>query len=351
MVLVTVIAGGRFLSFMGDAAQGRILAEVVLTILLYKLPNLIMLILPLGYFLGIIVSHGRLYVEHEMSVLRACGVGPIDLLRFTVKPMVVTFIITAILSIWLCPLVAKRTEVLLDEQYNRSEFETLTPGRFHSTKDMHRATYAKKLSDQKTNMEDLFIAEEQQDNVAVIVAEKGVRKVDAQTGAQYLELDNGRRYDGYPGQNDYRVIEFEHYRMQMAPPEKSKTLSNIQNLKITELVILLKSQSKSLFAKAELQWRLSLPFIIPILTFIAIPLAKVNPRQGRFLKLFPAIFLYLFYLTLLINGKNAIEKEKWPLFSMWLIHTFFLIGGFFLYFLPQKNSLLSWIKKSLRSRK
>jgi len=340
-VLLSIIAGGRFLGVMGDAAQGRILAEVVFSILLYKLPGFIMLILPLGYFLGLVISFGRLYVDHEMAVLHACGVGPFQLLKWMSLPMWVTFSVVTILSTWLCPLVAKKTQVLLEAQYNRSEFETLSPSRFHATKDMRRVTYTRKLSDDKRQMQELFIVEESADLIAVIVAESGVRRVDAHSGIQYLELTKGRRYEGYPGRNDYRVIHFSHYRMQM---ETARELAISESHQSLDLKVLWEERHKSMAFQAEWHWRVGLPVMILVLTFIAIPLSKVSPRQGRFLKLFPAIFIYLLYLTLLINGKSSIEKETWPLYSIWWIHGFFFLAGGFLYLIPYYPLLIDKLK-------
>ena len=64
--------------------------------------------------------------------------------------------------------------------------------------------------------------------------------------------------------------------------------------------------------KTELQWRLSLPLLVFIVTLMAVPLSRVNPRQGRFLKLLPAILFYMAYLTILIAARGALEKGKIP---------------------------------------
>jgi hypothetical protein len=55
-----------------------------------------------------------------------------------------------------------------------------------------------------------------------------------------------------------------------------------------------------------------LPLLVFIVTLMAVPLSRVNPRQGRFLKLLPAILLYMAYLTMLIAARGALEKGKIP---------------------------------------
>ena len=65
-----------------------------------------------------------------------------------------------------------------------------------------------------------------------------------------------------------------------------------------------------------------------VVTLLAVPLSRVNPRQGRFLKLLPAILLYMAYLTMLISVRSALEKGKLPIsLGMWWVHGLFLLIG------------------------
>jgi lipopolysaccharide export system permease protein len=45
---------------------------------------------------------------------------------------------------------------------------------------------------------------------------------------------------------------------------------------------------------------------------IAVPMAMVNPRQGRYAKLLPAVMLYLSYFLLLSAGESAVERGQLP---------------------------------------
>jgi lipopolysaccharide export system permease protein len=65
-----------------------------------------------------------------------------------------------------------------------------------------------------------------------------------------------------------------------------------------------------------------------ILTLLAMPLSRVNPRQGRFAKLLPAIFLHVAYLSLLLAALDAIGRGSLPAaIGMWPIHAGFLALG------------------------
>ena len=75
VVLFLVVFAGRFIRYLAEAAVGSLTGDVLLPIMLFKLPGFFEMILPLGLFIGTLLSLGRLYAESEMVVLRACGVG------------------------------------------------------------------------------------------------------------------------------------------------------------------------------------------------------------------------------------------------------------------------------------
>ena len=82
---------------------------------------------------------------------------------------------------------------------------------------------------------------------------------------------------------------------------------------------------------------------MPFSTLMAVPLSRVNPRQGRFLKLLPAILLYMAYLTLLISARGSLEKGNLsPALGLWWVHGVFLaIGLGLLYWEPIRLNMKS----------
>lgn len=80
-------------------------------------------------------------------------------------------------------------------------------------------------------------------------------------------------------------------------------------------------QRSELAAKAEFQWRMSLVLCIPLLTMIVVPLSAVNPRQGRFAKLVPAVLIYLAYFLAISAAKSAVEDGGLPSYiGLWSIN-------------------------------
>lgn len=318
-VLALILVSGRFIKYMSEAAQGRLVGDVLFAIMAFRLPSFLEMILPLGIFLGILLSYGRLYLESEMTVLTACGVGHRSIVRWTLLPMTCLMLTVGLLSFVISPWGTARSESILYEQKHQSEFETLTPGRFHVSKNLSRVTYTQSLTPDRRLMQNLFIAEETADQHTVITADSGARRLDPESGIQYLDLFDGYRYVGTPGAADFQVVEFERSTIKLADPDVAREVTKI---KATSTWALWNSNSAQ--AHAELQWRFSLPLLVPIVVLMAIPLSRVNPRQGRYLKMLPSIMLYLAYLSLLSGSKAAIEDGNLPAWlGVWWVHGVF----------------------------
>ncbi|MCT8162978.1 LPS export ABC transporter permease LptF [Pseudomonas putida] len=328
-VLLVIIMSGRFIKYLAQAAQGVLDPGVLFLIMGFRLPGFLQLILPLGLFLGILLAYGRLYLESEMTVLSATGMSQQRLLALTLAPAALVALLVAWLSLSLAPQGVAQVQKIINQQDALTEFDTLSPGRFQTLRDGSRVTYTEQLSDDRINLGGVFISEKRFNSdktkdraPSVLVAEKGHQEIQAD-GNRYLVLENGYRYDGNPGQADYRAIKYDTYGVLLPKPEVSEEVTEREAIPTSELF-----GQKGLRERAELQWRLSLPILVFIVTLLAVPLSRVNPRQGRFLKLLPAILLYMAYLTMLISVRGALEKGKLPIgLGMWWVHGLFLLIG------------------------
>jgi len=336
-VLLVIIMSGRFIKYLAQAAQGLLDPGVLLLIMGFRLPGFLQLILPLGLFLGILLAYGRLYLESEMTVLSATGMSQRRLLVYSLAPAVLVAALVGWLSLGLAPQGIAEVDRILNQQDSLTEFDTLVPGRFQTLRGGSRVTYTRELSADRSELGGVFISETnvsrqtgKESGLSVLVAESGRQEVQPD-GSRYLILENGYRYDGNPGQADYRAIQYDTYGVLLPKPEVSMELSEREALPTRELL-----GSDNIRHRTELQWRFSLPLLVFVVTVLAVPLAKVNPRQGRFLKLLPAILLYMTYLALLIAVRGALDKGRIPMaLGLWWVHGLFLaIGLLMLYWEP-----------------
>lgn len=329
-VLVLILACGRFIKYLSYAAAGSMVKEAPFLILMYKLPSFLELILPIALFLGILLAYGRLYVENEMAVLSACGMSRWQLLKVTTFPILMATLIVGLISTELSPWANARVENIFSAQETKqTELQTLAPGVFHGSGDRLRVTYVESLGEKK-EMLNMFMSERfrpqaNRRELIVLSAQRGERKVDAVTGAPVLELYDGYRYEGVPGEAGYRKIKFDSYELLMAQPEESKQILEIRATSTSEL-----SRKSDIKSRAELHWRFTLALLVPVVGLLAIGLSKVNPRQGRYLKMFPSIVMYLLYLTALISIRNSAESGKLSIYYLHAPHLLFALIGLLL---------------------
>lgn len=317
LVLMLIMMSGRLISQLASAAAGEVSLEVVFFTLLLRMPSFLEMILPMALFISILLAYGRMYTENEMTVLTATGFSERRLLAYTLVPGTVVMLIVGSFSLYLSPLGAQKMEDLYQKQAEMTEFELLVPGRFQSTEKGTRVTYTESLSDDKTEMNNVFIA----DGNTLMLAERGSQYISPETGSRFLELHAGKRFDVTPGSLEFQVLDFERYGVKIAEETEDRRKTRKDAIPTIELI-----GSNDAKYQAQLQWRVSLIIMVPILVLIAFPLSKVNPRQGRFARMFPAIILFMVYISLLIAMRGMVEKQKLSVdFGIWSLHVIYLL--------------------------
>jgi lipopolysaccharide export system permease protein len=325
-ILLLIVMSGRFARYLAEATTGRISVDILFSLIAFRMPEFLVLILPLGMFIAILLSYGRLYVESEMVVLSACGISQRQIVGLTLITALFVSAMVASLSLWFGPMGAQKTDVMLLEQRQRSEFDSLQEGRFQSLGRGQAITYVESLSSNRKVLNQVFVAQTANDgdneSLVVIVAEAGEQKLNPEFDQRYLMLQNGIRYEGHPGGADYSVMRFKTYGQHMPPADSSLLFSNKIDAKPTMQLFI----DDDLESKVTLQWRFSLPLLVIIVAMLAVPLSKTNPRQGRYLKMLPALIIYLVYLGALIGTRGAMDSGKWPLLpGLWAVHGVFAL--------------------------
>ena len=339
-IVLVISMGWRFSGYLENAAAGLISREVLFAVMAYRLPGFLELIIPVSFFLSIMLVHGRLHADSEMIVLQSCGMSTGRLIQMTLLMAVAVMIMTAMISLWLKPMGERQVEIVFSSQNNLTEFDTLIPGRFQMLASGKRATYAEGISDEG-ELSRVFINEYQEaagnepGHTVTVIAESGRTQVDG-AGRRFLVLNNGRRYQGKPGQKNYQVIEYEEYGQMVDSGAAIQDKKRRTAIPTSELF-----GATDATAVSELQWRIGVVLLIPVIALLAIPLARVNPMQGRFTRLVPAMILCFVYIITLSAARTALEKGNIPLdLGLWWIHGIALGTTFLMY-------RLEWMSEKL----
>ncbi|WP_045858976.1 LPS export ABC transporter permease LptF [Teredinibacter purpureus] len=341
LVLLMIIISARFVNYLAEAAAGKLDAGVLLTLMAYRLPAYLELILPLGLFIGILFAYGRLYLDSEMTVLHACGMSQRRLVAFTTASSFVVALVVGLFSLYLGPEGVRASESLLAEQRSRTDFETLKPARFHNLDNGTGTSYAESISDDKKQLRHVFMAKvspiepsldltsarQSEVDLAVVTAASGETVIDPESGRKYLLLKEGRRYIGTPGDVDYRIVAFSNYSQLLPEPDYAVKPKRFTDGLTTRKLL----DESSPEAWAALQWRFSMPVLVMVVGFLAVPLSRTQPRQGRYAKMLPAVVLYMIYLVCVNAARGVIEEGEQPFPGiLWLVHGVFFTFGLIL---------------------
>lgn len=308
LILLLIFTSQQFIRTLSKAADGSIPVSLIGQLMLLNIPYMGLLLLPISLFIAILFAHGRLYADSEMTVLRAIGVGPGYIMKVS---LVLAFLTTAVAvtnTMWLAPMAREKQTQLLDEAKSDPLAVPLESGRFLSLDDGKLVAYVEDVQKSGRSLQRIFLLQHSNkpEEAAIIVASDGNLTTD-EKGIPWITLNNGKRYAGTPPSTEFNIAEFTQYKAQIQ--RKDIEPSNRKSGAIPSQQLYHSTDTKEI---AEWQWRIALPLSIPILTLIAVPMAMVNPRQGRYAKLLPAVLLYLSYFLLLSAGESAVEKGQLP---------------------------------------
>lgn len=346
--LVVMLLGGRLIRYFGIAAEGGLDVSVLFTLIGYNLPYFLELILPLSFFIGLMLVFGRMYSDHEMAVLNGGGISRGALSRFLSPLILVMFI----MQIWLALVgkpwgVAKATNIW-QEQAVVELFDLIRPKQFISSGDYHlyvgevgeNRDYLKdvivismngkggfvqkpanknpetgEVSDAKlTEIDTSKIPKDLINSKDNIIFAKSATQVPSEDGTIRLDLHEGRRYEVDTKSREYSQVGFGRYRISLAGKSEGKAkdmkIEGVPTVELWQIVMQNKPHNNPNQVKAELGYRFGLPWLMIIAVMLATPLATVRPRQGRWLKLIPAIFIFVANVLILISLKETISKGK-----------------------------------------
>ncbi|MBD1576214.1 MULTISPECIES: LPS export ABC transporter permease LptF [Vibrio] len=339
-VLFLVFFSQKFISVLAEASDGDIPASMILQVVGLNMPTMGLLMLPLSIYVGILLTFGRLYAESEITVMNATGIGNKFLIHAALYLAIITGGIAMVNSVWLAPWSQEKVAQLMEHLSTSSSIDLLKKGQFQTSPDGQAVVFVDDIKDKK--LTNVFVAQPAprgSTRPSVMFANSGVAQEFAD-GRQILTLKDGVRYEGVPNSLDYMNTSYDEYSGLIGQREAKKKKRKWEALPIKELW-----NNPNLEAKAELQWRITLIVCVPLLTLVVVPLSSVNPRQGRFAKLFPAVLLYLAYFLSISAMKSGIEDGSVPAsVGMWAINAGLLVVGIIL------NSLDSIFVRKLKDR-
>lgn len=321
LVLFVILVSNALGRVLADIADGDIPQQALWPVLLSQSINILSLSLPIGVFLGIIFAFGRMYKDHEIVVMNACGIGYRDFYKPVAYVLLPVLIFSVYTSVWLNAQVQSLAQAIVDREEIQHEFEQIKPGRFNQSKGGDHVFFMESISDDRLELRDIIIGEANRGSMILETAKRGRQKIDEASGDLFLVVGPGERYESEVGNKSYKIIEFDQHGILIEKQDKSVD-SEIRSEEKSPAQLWSSDEIKD---RVELQWRISIPVVLLILAVLAVPLSYIAPRQGRFGKVGYALLVYIVYLNLMAVTRAQLETEALPLaLNFWWVHLIFL---------------------------
>ncbi|MDA9000997.1 LptF/LptG family permease [Gammaproteobacteria bacterium] len=322
MILFLLVVGSRFVGYFEKAAEGLMDPSIIFSVIFLRFPDFITLLIPLSFFLGILISISRLYAEREIYGYISVGLSQLDLVKFLAPQAFIYFSITLMLSLYVAPYTkALSQEIMLIDSFEE-QIESMKPDKIYSFEDGRAFIYAKAINDDVLEDVKMFRTDDNGSNL-IMAEQLRVNKINTQ-----LELDfkNGVFYKGIFSEQRQVISSFENF---ISPIERD--VDRVSRLSMSKIF-----DYSAESEKANFQWNISIPATLIILLFLGVYMGAVKPRQGRFSVILPGMLIYITYLSLLILGRESLSTNPTSGIGLWWIH---LIFGFLVMLYVIKNNL------------
>jgi len=314
LIFFFLVVGSRFVGYFEQASEGLIDPNIIFKVVLLRFPDFITLLMPLSFFLGIVLTISRLYAESEIYGYFSAGLSKISLIKFLIPQSIIFFIITLGLSLYIAPYTKQLSSELISVDTFEEQFQSIKPKKVIKFADQNGFIYVEEKNDKIFKKVTAVVSN---DGTSSLVIADEMSFSDFGTSLD-VKFKNGSLHQGVLEDKVKIVSSFGELKLPL-----DKEININKDLSLSKLFDYSSNSSGS-----EILWNISIPITIFVLLILGVTMSKVEPRQGRLSVMLPAIAIYILYLSLLILGRdfgedNIVDSQYY--FS--LIHILFLIVG------------------------
>ena len=157
VLLVCIFMAYSLTRFLADANEGVLNASAVSTLTGLKVLIALEVLIPIALYVGMIVTLGRFYSDHEVTALKAGGVGEGRIVAPVVWLSLAVALVVGLLSLFARPWAYERLYEFRAEAEASAELEDIAPGQFHLYGDEDRMVFLEGRDAETGEIAGLFV--------------------------------------------------------------------------------------------------------------------------------------------------------------------------------------------------
>lgn len=353
--IYTFIMLVRFLFRSADMIIRRGLsAGEVGQLVLYTLPNIVVLTIPMALLFAILIAIGRLASDSELIAMRACGISLFTLYRPILLLSALLTVVNVYVSAYVLPRANHALQVQTLEIFAKTAARQVEARVFYEEWE-GLVLYVFAIEPGTDLWQGVFLAPSvQQAQNTVTVAKRGRLQVDEAGENIVLHLEEAISHKvDLDRPESYELIRHEALDVvlddQFTSNQRAKLTATkgVRELTLTELGQWVRdpkldAETRRL-AKVEIHKKLSIPAACLVFGLFAVPLGFNNRRGGKSSGFALSIAVIMAFYVMLSNGEDAARLGRIPPWlAMWLPNLVFsALGAYLLVRRNQDRPLLS----------
>jgi len=304
IISLIIFANQFFLVLSQSMTEGLFTSELI-PMMLLKLFRDLPFIISLSIVLAVIYSFNGLYKTTELIVLKNAGIADSELIRFILPLIIVFSLFTLFWTIYLMPIIKTEIEILKENARSRPDYIFFKEGTFQNFKEQGITVFSSKIQNlddsENQNLKNVFIFSDAQKKL--ILANTGNKLIDKTSENVFLDLFNGKIYEGINSDEDksISVSEFDILTIKLFDNSSKNLKFELNNAEFKSFVDLLDGKKENI---RELLYRISIPISLFLMTLFSVIISKTNPRKQRNFSIAYGLIIYILYFNLLIFFKD-----------------------------------------------
>jgi len=357
LVYTSILLVQTFFRFAETIIRRGVPAKTVGELLLYSLPNIVVLTLPMSLLLGVLLGIGRLASDSELIAIRASGASVYRLMRPILALSLLMSLVSGVLMHRAMPSGNAAVSRLMLDIATRTIGQQLEPGVFYS--EFQGKTLFVFDIDSDGLWNGVFLADSlPTERNSVLVAKTGRLSTDPTGERLILRLENAveHNYD-FARPENYETRKHEVFRTvlkdRFASEERARISrrKNVRALSFDEYRDLARDPTATPeernLGRIGMHKMYAIPAACLVLGLLALPLGFTNRRGGKSTGFALSIGIVVVYHVMITQGEDAATFGRMsPAVAMWLPN--FVLGAIGIALLVLRDRDRSILPRSVR---
>lgn len=330
-IFLLLIVGNKSIDLIKNTNLLVIPAFFLIKLIVLNIPFAISLILPMAYTLAVLFSLIRFNISGEFVVILAGGKSHKSIFLPIFLFGILYTLFGLFLTLYLAPLAQNTSLRLMDFEERKVDFSFITPKLMQNFDG--RGIYVTSVNEEKTELYQVLLFENKQNGWEIIKAELA-KQIIVQDKYRTLVLEKGTSYKIPNKDLSVEKMDFTSSGKIIGEISQPSEPQVLQALSLKDLL-----EKNSLSSKAQVQWRLAIPLLLPLLLFVAYSLSIMDKRNSSYKNLFPVLLLILVSIFACFGLERSVAKGDISLFpGVFYIH---IILSFISFFLVKHKKIFS----------